>query len=228
MSFDTGPFDPIRWWGRTEPERLALVDRATGRRVTYGALDAEADRWGARLAAEGIDHGDRVAVLSANRIELVALLFGAVYTLTAIAAKFLGCGLSALLCRFNLRGAARIGAGMIPRGEVALVISGIGLSAGMLPPDIFGVGVLMTVVTTMAAPPLLVWLFRSPHPGISRGAERAASEPQIYEFPTPEIADLIANKLLAVFSEEGYFTHVLDAASNIFQIRNFFYQFRKI
>ena len=56
------------------------------------------------------------------------LIFGAIYTVFGIASKLLGCGGPALLLGFNARGAFRIGAGMIPRGEVALIIAGIGLS----------------------------------------------------------------------------------------------------
>lgn len=69
------PFDAIRWWAGLAPERLALVDRGAATRWSYGALDIEVDRWVARLAARGIGRGARVAVLAANRMELVALLF---------------------------------------------------------------------------------------------------------------------------------------------------------
>lgn len=68
-------FDPVRWWAALESTRLALVDRAGGRRYSYGDLDAEADRWAALLAARGVGAGDRVAVLSTNRPELATLLF---------------------------------------------------------------------------------------------------------------------------------------------------------
>lgn len=68
-------FDPIRWWGRVAPERIALVDRHRALRVSYAELDLLADRWAALLDAEGVAAGARVAVLSANRCELVALLF---------------------------------------------------------------------------------------------------------------------------------------------------------
>lgn len=78
MQASLGPFDPIRWWGEVAPARLALVDRASGRRYSYGELDAEADRWAARLAEECVGIGARVAVLSTNRVELVALLFACV------------------------------------------------------------------------------------------------------------------------------------------------------
>lgn len=49
------------------------------------------------------------------------LLFGGVYTIFAIVAKILGAGIPALSLGFNVRGALRIGLGMVPRGEVALI-----------------------------------------------------------------------------------------------------------
>ena len=37
--------DPLRFWRRAAPDRVALVDRARGGRWTYADLDAAADRW---------------------------------------------------------------------------------------------------------------------------------------------------------------------------------------
>ena len=54
------------------------------------------------------------------------LIFGAVYTVVAFVAKVAGCGLPSMLAGFNLRGAARVGFGMMPRGEVGLIFASIG------------------------------------------------------------------------------------------------------
>ena len=89
-----------------------------------------------------------------------ALLFGAVISAVAILGKVLGCGASSLACGFNRIGAARIGLGMIPRGEVALIIAGYGLTRGVVDHEMFGVAILMTMVTTFLAPVLLVPAFR--------------------------------------------------------------------
>ena len=67
--------DPFRWWGRMTPDRIALVDRARGRRFTYVGLDALADAWRDTLAALGVGRGDRVATLAGNRAAQVALLY---------------------------------------------------------------------------------------------------------------------------------------------------------
>ncbi|HYJ80957.1 MAG TPA: AMP-binding protein [Longimicrobiaceae bacterium] len=73
-SFPRRP-DPLRFWRRAAPERIALVDRARGERLTYAELDAEADRWAALLRDEGIGRGDIVAVLAGIRADVAALFF---------------------------------------------------------------------------------------------------------------------------------------------------------
>jgi len=89
-----------------------------------------------------------------------ALLFGAVISVSAILGKVLGCGFPALAVGFNRTGATRIGIGMLPRGEVALIVAGVGLARGAIGNTIFGVAIMMTVITTLLAPILLVPAFR--------------------------------------------------------------------
>ncbi len=89
------------------------------------------------------------------------LLFGGVVSVLAIIGKVAGSGVPALLVGFNRVGSWRIGIGMLPRGEVALIIAGIGLSRGIIGSDVFGVAILMTVVTTFIAPLILVPSFAS-------------------------------------------------------------------
>ncbi len=153
-----------------------------------------------------------VRLLAGGRI----LAFGLIYTLLAILAKLIGCGLPALACNFNWRGALRIGAGMLPRGEVALIIAGIGLSAGLLSPDVFGVGVLMTLVTTLLAPPLLILLFEHGGSGLRHPVSHIDSEPMSFRFPTADTAALLSTKLREAFEDEGFFVHSLDHTSHLF------------
>lgn len=99
-----------------------------------------------------------------------AVLFTAAICVAAIAGKLLGAGLPALAVGFNRTGAARIGVGMLPRGEVALIVAGIGLGAGAISQDEFGVAIVMTIITTVAAPSLLVAAFKRPGSGLKAGA----------------------------------------------------------
>jgi len=86
------------------------------------------------------------------------LLLSAVILVAAVLSKLVGCGLGAL--SMGRADAFRVGAGMIPRGEVGMVVAQIGLNLGVIPPPVYGVAVFMAVVTTVVAPPLLNLSFR--------------------------------------------------------------------
>ena len=92
--------------------------------------------------------------------------FGLVLTAAAVIGKLGGSGLPALFAGFNRRGAWRVGVGMLPRGEVALIMAGIGISSGIIGPQLYGVAILMTVITTAVAPPLLAQSFKNDSPGL--------------------------------------------------------------
>ena len=93
------------------------------------------------------------------------IVFGLIISLLAIISKVVGSGVPAMATGFNRVGSWRIGIGMLPRGEVALIIAGIGLSRGIIGSDIFGVAILMTVITTLLAPIILVPAFNNGGPG---------------------------------------------------------------
>ncbi|MGZ4731130.1 MAG: cation:proton antiporter domain-containing protein [Terriglobales bacterium] len=71
----------------------------------------------------------------------------------------MGCGLP--LWREGWLSALRVGVGMMPRGEVALIVALVGLQSQIVLPSIYAIVVFMTAVTTILAPPLLRYLFRS-------------------------------------------------------------------
>ena len=104
------------------------------------------------------------------------IVFGLVISVLAIFSKVVGSGGPALVSGFNLRGSTRIGVGMMPRGEVALIIAGIGLSHGIIAQDLFGVSIMMTILTTLIAPTILVPLFRSGGSGVRRVAREEAEQ----------------------------------------------------
>ena len=99
------------------------------------------------------------------------IVFGLVLSALAIVSKVFGSGLPALGLGFNALGASRIGFGMLPRGEVALIIAGIGLSKGVIGGELFGVTVFMTIVTTLLAPLALQPLFGKDKAGIRASLE---------------------------------------------------------
>lgn len=78
--------------------------------------------------------------------------------LAAIVSKFIGCGLGA--AGMGRVDALRVGVGMIPRGEVGMVVAQIGLGFGILSRGSYGVVVFMSVATTIVAPPLIKIAYR--------------------------------------------------------------------
>jgi Kef-type K+ transport system membrane component KefB len=87
-----------------------------------------------------------------------ALLLSAVILVAAVVSKLVGCGLGA--SRLGRKDALRVGVGMIPRGEVGLVVAQMGRSSGIIGQEVYGVVVFMAVATTLIAPPLLAAAYR--------------------------------------------------------------------
>ena len=87
------------------------------------------------------------------------LAVAVVVSLLAIVSKVAGCGLP--LVGQGWQAALRVGVGMMPRGEVALIVALVGLSSQIVTQSTYAVVVFMTAVTTILAPPLLRVLFRS-------------------------------------------------------------------
>lgn len=85
------------------------------------------------------------------------LLTGAI-VLAAIVSKLIGCGLGAL--RLGRREALQVGTGMIPRGEVGMVVAQMGAGFGVISQPVYGVIVAMSVITTLVAPWILSYSFR--------------------------------------------------------------------
>ena len=89
-----------------------------------------------------------------------SLLLTVAVTLLAIVGKLVGSGVSAL--KLGARSAAIIGTGMVPRGEVGILVATLGLGLGIIEESLYGVVVAMSIVTTLIAPPALALLFRMP------------------------------------------------------------------
>ncbi|WP_127586387.1 cation:proton antiporter [Paenibacillus koleovorans] len=83
----------------------------------------------------------------------VVLILG--LTVLAVATKLLGAGLGARLTGFTMRSSLVIGAGMVSRGEVALILASIGLNAGLLLPRYYTAVIIVVIISTIVTPPLL-------------------------------------------------------------------------
>jgi Kef-type K+ transport system membrane component KefB len=97
--------------------------------------------------------------------------------LVAVFGKFLGAGGGARLAGYAWRESAQLGAGMISRGEVGLILASVGISNGLLSEDLFSSIVGMVLITTLITPPLLRMLIKTnvkPIEQIARTGEEAS------------------------------------------------------
>ncbi|MCD8090909.1 MAG: cation:proton antiporter [Clostridiales bacterium] len=97
------------------------------------------------FASLGIDTNLRLLTPS---LFVFALLLLAV----AVASKLLGCGLGAKLMGYTNRDALTIGAGMISRGEVALIVAQKGEDLGLIDNSLFPAIIFVVIITTIIAP----------------------------------------------------------------------------
>ena len=109
--------------------------------------------------------GSKVAL--AQLADTGTLLTLALITVIALASKLAGGFLGAL--SLGRRGALIVGVGMMPRGEVGVVIASLGLTAGVFSPRIYALIVAMSLLTSIVTPPLLSALFRR-HPQSAESA----------------------------------------------------------
>jgi len=76
-----------------------------------------------------------------------------ILTIFAILGKLIGCGLGGIT--LGLREASVVGVGMVPRGEVGMIVASIGLSMGVISSDLYSIVIFMVIITTLSTPPVL-------------------------------------------------------------------------
>ena len=154
-----------------------------------------------------------------NLFSFEVLIFGSLFSALAIIAKLIGCGTPALFLNFNFLGSLRIGMGMVPRGEVALIIAGIGLSSGRLNPTMFSISIFMTLLTTLLPPPLISLLIKNPKKGTKKDVKGFDSTIIEYSFPSGEVRELIVSKILSSIENEGFFVNKVEMDQPVFHMR---------
>ena len=83
------------------------------------------------------------------------LILAGLVIVIAVITKLVGCGLPAWMFLKNKQQARRVGIGMISRGEVGLIVAGVGLTSGVLTSNVYSTIVIMVAVTTLITP---IWL----------------------------------------------------------------------
>ncbi|HWC28313.1 MAG TPA: cation:proton antiporter, partial [Solirubrobacteraceae bacterium] len=100
--------------------------------------------------------GLEVSLEALGDLDTLALLAGV--TALAVVTKLAGAYLGAR--SLGPRDAAFVGVGMVPRGEVGIIVAGIGNVTGTIDAELFAVIVSMSVLTTLLVPPVLRRLSR--------------------------------------------------------------------
>ena len=95
-------------------------------------------------------------------LQAEALLLTGVIIVVAILSKLVGSGLGARWAGFDWRESWQLGAGMVSRGEVGLIVANVGIGAGLVTGEEFSAIVGMVLATTIVTPPMLRALFAEP------------------------------------------------------------------
>jgi Kef-type K+ transport system membrane component KefB len=95
------------------------------------------------------------AQVNLTGVNLEVLFLSAIIIVVAIVSKLAGCGLPAILYLRNKSKAMKVGIGMVSRGEVGLIVAGIGVTSGALSSNVYTTVIIMVAVTTLITP---LWL----------------------------------------------------------------------
>ncbi len=156
-----------------------------------------------------------VVVLASGEVILFGLLFGAL----AAASKIVGCGLTSLTLGFTRAGALRVALGMVPRGEVALVIAAIGVGSGVLDDRLFGVVIFMTLLSTLVGPPLFSRLLLRD----DRTTKREVSDSDLvtsdFDFGSQDLTRFLLSDVVATMRNEGFFVTATEGERRVYQMR---------
>ncbi|MDC3254010.1 cation:proton antiporter [Nitrosopumilus sp.] len=95
------------------------------------------------------------AQVDLRAVDLNILILSGAIIVVAVTTKLFGCGLPAMYFLKSKQKGLRVGIGMISRGEVGLIVAGVGVTAGVLTSEVYSTIIIMVVVTTIITP---IWL----------------------------------------------------------------------
>ncbi len=112
-------------------------------------------------------------------VNLEILMLSGVIIVIAVVTKLFGCGIPAWLFLKDRSKGMKVGIGMISRGEVGLIVAGVGVSSGILTSSVYSTIIIMVIATTIITP---VWLkieYRKEQlRDTSKGDDAASPKPQ--------------------------------------------------
>lgn len=112
-----------------------------------------------------VEMGARTDLQALGAVSLLAMVF----LLIAMFDKIIGCGIGALLSGFSKKDSLRIGVGMMPRAEVALIMAAIGIKSGAVGQALLSMTVMVVLVTSLVTPTLVKLTFKGTSNNKKRG-----------------------------------------------------------
>lgn len=133
---------------------------AIGMAVASTRLIKQVDQYAEKLL---IIFGPLFFAIIGAQVDLRGVNFNVLYLsgiviAIAVTTKIVGCGLPSILFLKDKTKALRVGVGMVSRGEVGLIVAGVGVSTGALTSDIYTTVIIMVALTTIITP---IWLKKS-------------------------------------------------------------------
>jgi Kef-type K+ transport system membrane component KefB len=107
-------------------------------------------------------------------LNLEVLYISGIVIAVAVATKLVGCGLPSMLFLKDRTKSMRVGIGMISRGEVGLIVAGVGVSSGVLSGDVYTTVIIMVAITTVITP---IWLKISYKKDTGKGTDQPSEKP---------------------------------------------------
>ena len=129
---------------------------------------------------------------SGNAVYIV--LFCLAFVLFGMAAKFVGCGAGAKICKYNWPDSCKVGIGMMVRGEVCLIVANTGKSMGLISEEYYPAIILLIIVSSILTPLCLKLLYKKyPHievPEMGAGMENIAQDVVMAEKENNEVGNV--------------------------------------
>ncbi len=88
------------------------------------------------------------------------VLFCLAYVIFGMAAKLIGCGLGAKVCKYKWEESCKVGIGMMVRGEVCLIFANTGKEAGLISEEYYPAIILLIIISSILTPLLLKMLYK--------------------------------------------------------------------
>lgn len=147
------------------------------------------------------------------------LMAGLLFSILAIVLKVIGNGIPAKLIGFNWFGTARIGFGMVSRGELTLIIASTALGLNFISSEVFAIAVAVTFIPSLVTSPLITYLFKSNRKGVD-SSEDTSDKEFSYELPSYELTKVVSWELETEFEAEGYYVYPSKMkGKTIYQVR---------